>query len=1465
MKNQSDTSLQIRLASIAIICLFIALGAVAYFSGQQVKRDSEAIAKDAVPGTIAAHNMRMAMSRSIGWVMVAAFAQTTESRDASLKTVHDADVDFANDVAQYQATIKIDPAKDQALLDEVTRQFAKYQQQRLAYEALILAGDRDKSAAFLENELVPAYASAITAGQQLLNYNHANSMTYADRIRGSVNQLYWAAAIVMVLAIVCALVLIVNLSIRRREVRELRESEELFRTSFENATVGVCLVSTGGRFLKTNRTLCAMLGYSEDELLQLTFNDVTHEEDREVGQKFLKGALSGGPKTMQTEKRYLRKDGQVVWAYLSTALIDKSPGKDAYMISYIQDITERKRATEQLEMLKVSIDRHFDGAYWMDTNNRFVYVNDSACKALGYTREELLGQPVTLIAPLATPQRMQEVWKSLRETGFFTRESRHRRKDGREFPIELVASYVRFEGKEFNCSFARDITERIRAQAALVALQSHQERTLSALGEGLQVIDRNGIIIYENPAAAAMLGWEANELIGRFGHDLIHHSRADGSHYPQAECKILATLLDGVPRRVDDEVFWRKDGTSFPVAYICTAMRDETGEIDEIVVAFRDITERKRLEKKQNELAAIVASSDDAIIGKSLDGIITSWNRGAEKVFGYSAAEASGQPILMLIPADRQHEEAVILEKIKSGEAVEHFETVRLRKDGQPIHVSVTISPLRDGSGRVIGASKIARDITEQKQAEVRIQRLNRTYAVISGINQTILHVRDPQAVLEAACRIAVDKGKLRMSWAGKFDAATQSIIPIASAGVVEGYMDLLNINLHDETRNSGPAAQCVRSGQYVICNDIAHDPIMAPWRDAALQRGYRSAVAFPLKVEGEIIGIFNLYSGDADFFDKEELLLLDEVADDIGFALEVNQNESKRKRAESELRATNARYTRQEAALIALTRACAQRQANIPEIKREVAQIAADTLEVERVSIWRYQRARESLLCQELFCRSNRSHAEGTSLSGGDFPAYFRALADGNVIAAHDAYRDPRTTEFSETYLRPLGISSMLDTPIHVMGVVTGVICCEQVGPARQWAADEQTFALAVANLVSLLLAEEERQQIEGQLRQAQKMEAIGTLAGGIAHDFNNILAAIIGYTEMAKRRAANDPTVVKYLEAVFQAGTRAVSLVKQILTFSRPREAQERKPIEIGTVVQEPLKLLRASIPSNIEFEVSLDANLPSVLADATQVHQIVMNLCTNAAHAMKDRPGRLGVRLEKFTVDKFLAGANAGLRTGPYVRLSVSDTGHGMSRATIVRIFEPFFTTKGPGEGTGLGLSVVHGIMQSHGGAITVYSQPGEGTVFHLYFPITAEENKEAAAITEEAPVGHGERILFVDDEIPLALLGQSMLEELGYVVENKNNVVEALALVRANPAAFDLVITDLTMPLMVGTDFAQQLLALRPGLPIILTTGYSASLTPERVREMGIRELLLKPHTIQSLGMAVHRVLTTQPKT
>jgi PAS domain S-box-containing protein len=411
----------------------------------------------------------------------------------------------------------------------------------------------------------------------------------------------------------------------------------------------------------------------------------------------------------------------------------------------------------------------------------------------------------------------------------------------------------------------------------------------------------------------------------------------------------------------------------------------------------------------------------------------------------------------------------------------------------------------------------------------------------------------------------------------------------------------------------------------------------------------------------------------------------------------------------------------------------------------------------------------------------------------------------------------------------------------------------------SAMWAPGESPdFCIAIMQDIT------DRKKLEEQFRQAQKMEAIGTLAGGIAHDFNNILAAISGYTELSRLILKDNPEVRDHLGSVMQAASRATDLVKQILSFSR-QQRLERRPIQLRPVVTECLELLRASIPSTIAFDIALAADAPTVLADATQVHQVLMNLGTNAWHAMKDGPGRLQVKLDGVTVDAALAATQPRLRPGAYARLSVGDTGCGMDQATLRRIFEPFYTTKAPGEGTGLGLAVVHGIMASHDGAVTVYSQPGEGTVFHLYFP--AHSGKAALANPDEAPVprGHGERVLFVDDEESLAELGQQLLTALGYEAEVTTRPETALALVRAEPQRFALVLTDLSMPGMTGLALAGEILKIRPDLPTILTTGYSASLTPDRIRTAGIRQLLLKPMTLRSLGTAVHAALSAQPAT
>jgi PAS domain S-box-containing protein len=389
---------------------------------------------------------------------------------------------------------------------------------------------------------------------------------------------------------------------------------------------------------------------------------------------------------------------------------------------------------------------------------------------------------------------------------------------------------------------------------------------------------------------------------------------------------------------------------------------------------------------------------------------------------------------------------------------------------------------------------------------------------------------------------------------------------------------------------------------------------------------------------------------------------------------------------------------------------------------------------------------------------------------------------------------------------------------------------------------------------------AEEEKKKMEAQLQQAQKMEAIGTLAGGVAHDFNNILSLIIGYTELTMMNLPEGSPARDNMDKLLIAGERARNLVKQILTFSRQSE-EEKKPLQIHLILKETLKLLRPSLPTTIEISQNITST-PTVLADATQIHQVIMNLCANAYHAMHEKGGMLEVSLADVELESDFTARHPGTYPGPYMRLTVSDTGHGMEKNVLDRIFEPYFTTKEKGEGTGMGLAVVHGIVKSFGGGITVYSESGKGATFKVFLPrIKVAEVEEKPEEITSLLMGN-ERILFVDDEPAIVDIGKRMLERLGYTVEVRTSPIESLEAFKAQPEKFDLVITDMTMPKMTGDELAKELMAIRPNIPIILCTGFSERITEERAEEMGIRAFSMKPFVMRDFSSAIRKVLNQE---
>ncbi len=382
------------------------------------------------------------------------------------------------------------------------------------------------------------------------------------------------------------------------------------------------------------------------------------------------------------------------------------------------------------------------------------------------------------------------------------------------------------------------------------------------------------------------------------------------------------------------------------------------------------------------------------------------------------------------------------------------------------------------------------------------------------------------------------------------------------------------------------------------------------------------------------------------------------------------------------------------------------------------------------------------------------------------------------------------------------------------------------------------------------------ERKRLEDQLRQAQKMEAIGTLAGGIAHDFNNILGIILGYTELTLEETEEGSIQHENISQILVAANRASELVKQILAFSRKSE-KEKRPVYVGQIVNEVLKMLRSTLPTTIEIRSQINVKAGLVMANPTQIHQVIMNLCTNAAHAMKEGGGTLDIRLDEIELHPNRLEQRE-LALGKYLQLTVKDSGHGMKPSIMERIFEPYFTTKKHGEGTGMGLSVAHGIIKSLAGDIVVQSEVSKGTTFDIFIPLL-ENATFPAAIPQENTQGGTEHILYVDDEKDLAEMGKQMLEKMGYSVTVRTSSVEVLEAFRQDPFKYNLVITDQTMPNMTGTQLTRELLQIRPDIPVILCTGFSESVNKENFKALGIRSFVMKPIIKKDLAKIIREVL------
>jgi PAS domain S-box-containing protein len=690
------------------------------------------------------------------------------------------------------------------------------------------------------------------------------------------------------------------------------------------------------------------------------------------------------------------------------------------------------------------------------------------------------------------------------------------------------------------------------------------------------------------------------------------------------------------------------------------------------------------------------------------------------------------------------------------------------------------------------------------EQSQESLFRVNRALRFFSECNKAITWDREESELLRKICRILIMLGGYRLAWVGFAQHDEEmSVLPVAYWGHDEGYLSRLKVTWDDSDTGSGPAGTTIRTGQTTVVQNIVSNPKFNPWREEALRQGFAAAIALPLRDGKDVFGVLVILASEPDAFNVDEIGLLEELADDLSSGISTIRREKEQDRLKEEQMLLAAVIAQEAEGVMTFNHDGTIRYVN--PAWETICGVEAGNLIGRNLHTLDY-----SQHCRELYLAIQKTLFRGESVTG----TFICSRADGSRFEI-------------DTRISPVG--GLADAVIRYVAVIRDVT---------------------------------HEVHLEEQLRTAQKMEAIATLSGGIAHDFNNILAAIITNTELVVDDVPEKSTLHEHLRIVQQAALRGKNLVKQIRTIGQ-QTSQERRPVRIENIIEECLLLLRPSLPASIDICKHIAPDVGLVSADPTQLHQVILNLCTNAAEAMQDRNGVLDIGLDLFYHKAAYTNDYPGLPTGHYLCLSVKDTGPGMERAIMERIFDPFFTTKGQSKGTGLGLSVAHSIVKSHGGTITVDSKPGHGTTFKVFLP-RLEQRDLPSMKDPTLPIrGGDECILLVDDEEDLVFAGRKMLERLGYQVVTGCDGREAFKLFSAQPQRFDLVITDQTMPNMTGEMLAREILNVRADVPIILCSGREAfadiDLSLQKAKAIGIRELISKPFERDEITQIIRRVL------
>ncbi len=893
-----------------------------------------------------------------------------------------------------------------------------------------------------------------------------------------------------------------------------------------------------------------------------------------------------------------------------------------------------------------------------------------------------------------------------------------------------------------------------------------------------------------NEAFAEMLGYTVPEMLQ------MKISDVTPPEDYKLEISMIQELIEGKRDVLEfQKRYITKNGNIVWAELLSNVKRDESGHHLYAVSMALNITERMQAEESTKKSSIIIDSTSDAIITADITGMITFWNKGAEKIYGYTKEEALGKSIEILYSKDQLSVLNSVITKILQGKDFVTIEATCIDKNKNNLEILLSLTSIQDEKGSIIELVSVIKDITEQKATQLALKDSEEKFRTVFDQQFLFTGILSPEGRLLEINQLPLRVlGYKREDYVGKY---------FWQAPVWGGTLEW-------QEKIKSQVFQAIEIDTPLLTED-----------------------AFQTK-EGEIRYSDSVYTAIRNSDNQLQYILI-QAYDITG-----------RKRHQQILAA----------------RLIFNEFSNLHSVDELLQKVLdeAESLTGSNIGFFHFLSPDQKTLSLQMW--SSNTLAKMCKSEGKDL---HYPLNEAGVWA--DAIREKKPVvhnDFNSLDHRkgfPEGHASVireLVVPIFRENKIVAVIGMgnKESNYTENDIKILEELADMAWDIVFRKRAEEEQIKLKAELQQTQKMEAIGTLAGGIAHDFNNILFTLTGYAELIKKKLPADSDLKEHLNQILIGGNRAKDLVQQILTFSRQNDVR-KKPIEITPIIKESIKFMRSSLPTTIDIIQEFKSNSASIMADPTQVHQVVVNLCTNAGHAMEKTGGVLEIVLEEVEVEDTFADLH-NLTQSTYLKLSVRDTGHGMSAEIKELIFHPFFTTKDQGEGTGMGLSVVHGIIKNYQGAIVVSSEEGVGTLFEVYFPKI--ESAEIQPVEEMTPAPGGEEhILLVEDEDILIDMVQEMLEDLGYRVTAIMNSTKALEAFSANPELFDLVITDQTMPSMTGAELGEKIKLLRPNTPLILMTGYSKHIFEEQARKIGFSHYLMKPFDSDDLGKAIREAL------